>query len=304
MSHDKPLDSTWDDPLPHALTRVRTYLGPPCRECDVAIIAIHGRGDNARDFCDVFVPHLRQFFKSTLEGEVDEDDLTPFQTAREDARLTIRALEAQDAAWFLGHKSQIGSDIAFQGPYIYGSLQKLRSEIEFLNSRGIPNHKIILVGYSQGAIMINTYLIKALEQIASSKSKPAALQVTDQLPIPAKFLAWAGTTFSFGTHFPIKAWPYLEAATSDADSKPSTNQTEEIGFSVESHQQCGLSDRYFTQQEIEDVAAKIANASSKAFGPDEAGIKVSLAMEPGIHAVLPGMIARLIQMIQDVLAQP
>ncbi len=72
---NRPLDLSWDEPLPHALTHTRTYLSTPSASTRVAVIAIHGRGDSARDFADAFVPHLRSFFGSHLQGEVGEDEV-------------------------------------------------------------------------------------------------------------------------------------------------------------------------------------------------------------------------------------
>lgn len=103
---DRPLDLTWDAPLPHALTRTRTYLSTPSSSTQVAIIAIHGRGDNARDFAEAFVPHLRSYFGPHLLGEVEEKD-SPAADSKNDGekglKITLRALEARDGIWFGSH---------------------------------------------------------------------------------------------------------------------------------------------------------------------------------------------------------
>lgn len=99
---DRPLDTTWDDPLPHALTHTRTYLSPPSPHTHVAIIAVHGRGDNAADFCDAFVPHLRAFF-GLADGPVDAEPAPPEQGQ---VSVSVRALDALDGIWFPSHKGK------------------------------------------------------------------------------------------------------------------------------------------------------------------------------------------------------
>lgn len=193
MIEGRPLDLSWEDPLPHALTSTRTYLSRPSSSTQVAIIALHGRGDNARDFAETFVPHLQSFFGSHLFGEIDGNADVDAEDPT-GVRVTLRALEAMDGIWFGTHtrKSRAAlapsmcsvadknrfnttakgeADLSFQGPYVHSSLLKLKQEIESLNKIGIPCSRIILVGFSQGAILVNSYLLRALQLLSSLQSQ-------------------------------------------------------------------------------------------------------------------------------------
>lgn len=106
VDRNRPLDLSWEEPLPHALTPTRTYLSTPCASTQVAIVAIHGRGDSARDFADAFVPHLQSFFGTHLQGEVEDGRAVSSDETEAGSggvRVTLRALEAQDGIWFGTH---------------------------------------------------------------------------------------------------------------------------------------------------------------------------------------------------------
>lgn len=100
------LDGTWEDPLPHALTRTRTYLAAPSARTDVAIIAVHGRGDNGSDFSDAFVPHLCAFFSIALD--------TAALPQQGEVCITVRALDALDGIWFPTHKRESPSSFLLE----------------------------------------------------------------------------------------------------------------------------------------------------------------------------------------------
>lgn len=163
----------------------------------------------------------------------------------------------------------------------------MHDEIAFLQSCGIAPSRMILVGFSQGAILVNTYLIQALQH-------------SDELLVPAKVLAWAGSEFAFDSPFPHKSWCTFPAASAPhdqpLDSLLSHLSVHSSSAQVESHQQCGTADRYFTEDEIQHVALRIARVAHQA----GRSAHVSVAMEPGNHSVLPGMVAKLIQMVQNV----
>lgn len=186
---------------------------------------------------------------------------------------------------------------------MHSSLLKLKDEIESLNRTGIPNSRIVLVGFSQGAILINSYLLRALQLLSQSgaevKVKDGELQNV-ALPLPAYFLGWAGTTFSFQTTFPTQGWPFFaDHSASATDTTSEAAAIEEPQFTIWCHQQCGSSDRYFTQADIEAVTTRISNAGRQASTRcPSLLVKSTAEMEPGVHSVLPGMTAKLIQMIE------
>ncbi|SPO29487.1 uncharacterized protein UTRI_04778_B [Ustilago trichophora] len=306
---DRPLDITWDAPLPHALTRTRTYLSTPSSSTQVAIIAVHGRGDNARDFAEAFVPHLRSYFGPHLLGEVEEDSSTADSDGEEEKglKITLRALEARDGIWFGSHTPKTEDDLAFQGPYAHSSLLELRDEIESLHRIGLPHSKIVLVGFSQGAIIVNSYLLRALQLLCLSKhvKMEHGELVNSPLPIPAYMLGWAGTCFNFETTFPQPGWPRFPTPSTPTSphSHPEKRhkvEQEAAGYTVWCHQQCGSSDRYFAQSDIEAVSSEISKAGERATQACSGlvVVKSTAEMERGAHSILPGMIAKLIQMVQ------
>ncbi len=143
---------------------------------------------------------------------------------------------------------------------MHSSLLKLKDEIESLNRLGIPNSRIVLVGFSQGAILINSYLLRALQLLsqdgAEVEVKDGELQ-NSPLPLPAYFLGWAGTTFSFETTFPTPGWPFLaDPSAAPTGTASDAAAIEEPRYAVWCHQQCGSSDRYFTQADIEAVTKR------------------------------------------------
>lgn len=158
----------------------------------------------------------------------------------------------------------------------------------------------MLVGFSQGAILINSYLLRAL-QLLSQQGAGVSVEKGElreaPLPLPAYFLGWAGTTFSFETTFPTPGWPFfVDSSTSSTAAPSETADADEAGrYTIWSHQQCGLSDRYFTQAEIEAVAKRISIAGRQCPG---VLVTATAEMEPGVHSVLPGMTAKLIQMVK------
>lgn len=317
-SSARPLDLTWDEPLPHALTRTLTYLSPPASSTQCAVIALHGRGDNARDFADAFVPHLRAFFGPHLCEQVGESNPSPSPNGESQGlNISLRVLEARDGIWFGTHNRKSSSpsnrvscpvlltdsngdpakgdaDLDFQGPYVHSSLLRLRTEIEALNSVGIPNSRIVLVGFSQGAILVNAYLLRAIALSSNSSSR-------DRLPLPGYFLGWAGTTFSFEVSFPTPAWPTWSSPPDQIAAGTQEGKGVKKVQQVWSHNQCGSSDRYFSQSDIEAVAKRIQEAGDRSVG---VRVRATAEMEAGAHSVLPGMMAKLIQMIQMAAALP
>lgn len=206
-------------------------------------------------------------------------------------------------------------DLDFQAPYVHSSLLKLRDEIASLNEIGIPNSRIILVGFSQGAILVNSYLLRTLQLLSCSGQQAQVDKgelTNPPLPLPRHFLSWAGTSFSFETTFPDPGWPSFPIASEDAiatsdgideqHDDDNTDADEGEPYSIWCHQQCGSSDRYFSQSDIEAVAKRISQAGQRASEATSSRVRVTSTaeMEPGVHSVLPGMTAMLIQMVQRV----
>lgn len=165
----------------------------------------------------------------------------------------------------------------------------------------------MLVGFSQGAILVNSYLLRCLQLISSSSETRVehGQLVASPLPLPCKILAWAGTGFNFQTTFPDPGWPrFPSSPTASAVPSSQEQRKEDVGgYVVHSHQQCGSSDRYFSSSDITSVADQISKAGREA---EERCtglvVKATAEMEVGGHSVLPGMTATLIEMVQRVIS--
>lgn len=94
---EHPSDAQWDDPLPHSQSPTKFYLSHPVRgQTKAAVIFMHGRGDNANDMVDVFLPFLQQRFGGRMQrlGGSDPEQSTAL------GPLTLIGIEARDNTWY------------------------------------------------------------------------------------------------------------------------------------------------------------------------------------------------------------
>ncbi|PWN50211.1 hypothetical protein IE53DRAFT_106576 [Violaceomyces palustris] len=327
---DQDLGEEWSEPTPHSLTPKRIYLGRPGPHTKVAIIALHGRGEGADDFARVFLPSISSRFGGDGRGllKVDgqdedyilHDDLEQAGSSSDchpRDQVCLISLEARDAVWWPDHhRATHEASWIFNGPYIHSSLQRLEKEIRRLEELGVGRSRIVLLGFSQGAILSNTYLLCALSQLekisaasTSSSDDPPPTPQTTTMPIPANILALAGTIFDADIFYPEKRVPIHNPRGGGGGGEDLASQViqppaeqlhqQEQEALVKLHLHCGLSDRYFTEEEVVDAASIISRAATRAGYGEK--VRVSVQMEVGGHSILGGMLSKLSQVIQSLI---
>jgi hypothetical protein len=109
---------------------------------------------------------------------------------------------------------------------------------------------------------------------------------------PAYVLALAGTRLASLPPFPRRAGTFTaEEAQRSAPPSSAVPDAEHTFVRLI----CGEGDRYFRPAEIHAVAGELA----------QAGVRVSVALEPGVgHIVTPRMVAAVIEAAQELCAQP
>jgi predicted esterase len=289
------IDSAWDDPLPHALSPTRYYLSRPRKGHTKAVaILVHGRGDNCEDFVGSFLPVLSMRYGGKDHRIEDEDD-----DEEVSCKVAIIGIEARDNSWYpQSHNAISPQETKDNAPYQYSSLQKIRQSIILAcEPTGLQPEQVILVGFSQGANLANTYLQIGLSQIAKGGKST--------VPLPGHILPLAGALFKVMPSFPQRQ--YLSPEHKGQFSK------EEDEVSAQCHALrrpkkvvcrliCGTGDRFFSQEEIEDAAATLANESSKV--DDRIDVQISVLMEPRApHTVTNRMLAATIEAIDAALSR-
>ncbi|CAO1616767.1 unnamed protein product [Sympodiomycopsis kandeliae] len=293
----------WDDPLPHTYSPVKHYLSWPNEQrTKAAIIFMHGRGDNADDMVATFLPSLSQRFGGKA-SQVDKDndqheDLGP---------VAVVGIEAMDNVWY--PNSHNATEKVFTDdsePYQYSALHKIRTVISQLNQDcKIPLDNIIFAGFSQGAILIDTYLLAGMKQ-QSSNSK---FDKSEFIPLPGYILSLSGSLFKTPPKFPLRGYISQEHKKEITDIRIRENlhgpQLPRQPEQVVARLLCGTADRHFPQSEIENaaetlqIAAKQLTASAK----NSPQVKISLRFEDGKgHVITPSMVAAVVDSVDQVLS--
>lgn len=88
--------TTRSDDDPHAQSPTKYYLSYPSRShTKAAVILMHGRGDNADDMADVFLPGLHKRYGGK-ESRLDEQS----DREKDHGPVTLVAIEARDHSWY------------------------------------------------------------------------------------------------------------------------------------------------------------------------------------------------------------
>ncbi len=277
------LDLNWDDPLPHALTRRRTYGALPGARTKAALILLHGRGDNARDFAEVFVRAFRQRAPELFPSEDAVDDAD--ESSGSGGGISVVALEARDNAWWpASHTSTDDAAYDYNHPYVWSSLARLHSELTALVELGISPERIIVAGFSQGAIFANTYLQAYLSHAPD----------TQPLLLPRHIFALAGTR-----HARTFAFPQGRKYISDDAEAADREQQRQLArpAAQPAHAQCtvsmicGTHDRYFRVEELEAARDTLQQLHKSSAWADRVELDVHLQLLEGVaHFVTPPMI--------------
>lgn len=154
----------------------------------------------------------------------------------------------------------------------------------------------MLAGFSQGAILSNTYLLAALDLYMSDNAAAAQAHI----PLPGYVLAFAGSLFKTPPLYPRRSISSNDTDTASATATAAFAQPNR----VRSRLICGLTDQYFPLDEIKDAAGALASRSVgiRHLGHD-LDVVVSLALEEGGgHRISPRMIDMVSESVDEILA--
>lgn len=303
-------DSAWDDPLPHTFSPTNFYLSPLKQGQTKAVcIFMHGRSDNIDDMVSVFLPHLSKRYGG-VEGKIPEEDDDEDEDEKEQksvkasskqyesCKVAVIGIEATDYIWYPeSHNAIIDHLTLHNGPYQYASLNKIRQTIlSACETTSLSLDKIILIGFSQGGILSNTYLQAGLDGIAKKEQL---------IPLPGHILALAGSLFKRVPSFPIRHY----ASEDHEKQEASPLQQKQLEKRVKALTQpskitsrliSGTRDQFFSQAEIEEAAGSISLKARPV--KDTIDVQISVLMEPGApHLITNRMIAATIEAIDTVL---
>lgn len=290
-----PHDALWDDPLPHAFSPTKHYLSHPSRShTKAAVIFMHGRGDNANDMVDCFLPTLHKRYGGTLSrlDDLDADD------AQAHGPLAVIGIEAMDNVWYPNSHNATEQVFTQQSePYQFSALTKIKEVILDLHqSVGLPLDKIVFAGFSQGAILGNTYLLAAMNQLLNGQ------EGNETIPLPGYILALAGSLFKTPPQFPIRGYASDEHKNSTAAaSHPAHSITQPKR--IVNRILWGLADRFFSEEEIKSAAGQLSECAKK-LTEKNAGVEVAVSIGPEPdqgHIITPRMVAAVVQSLDAVL---
>lgn len=295
-------DVSWDDPLPHALSPTKRYLSHVQAGLTKAVIIfVHGRDDNIHDMVGLFLPVLALRYgglEALLEVEGGEEKGEEKEKAGE-CRVAVIGIEARDNSWYpASHNAMQEQEVANNQSYQYSSLDKIRTTIlSACEAASLPPSQVVLVGFSQGANLANTYLQAGLADVASQGEKTV-------VPLPGHILALAGSLFKAKPGFPTRQYASAEHQHLVSEEErqcrdrlvalPCTTR-------VVDRLMVGTADRFFTPDEVKEAASALMQASRAVEGLVE--VQVSVAIEPNApHMITNRMMAATIEAIDAVLA--
>lgn len=183
--------------------------------------------------------------------------------------------------------------VANNEPYQYSALDKLRKTLVDLTvNHKIPLSNIVVGGFSQGAILSDTYLLAGLDHLDGANS----------VPLPAYILSFAGSLFKSPPRFPIRGYASADHEKQVTEASKATGGDKEPlqPHKVTVRLLCGLADRFFPQEEIESAAASLVKAGESRKG--QIDVQVSVGLEQGApHIITPRMIAALVESLEEIL---
>jgi len=292
-------DPAWDDPLPHDLSPVNYYLSPLKKGQTKAVaIFMHGRDDNIHDMVGVFLPVLLQRYGGK-EGIINDDDhQEEGGESSTDCKVSIIGIEARDYSWYpASHNATQDHQVIQNDPYQYSALEKIRKTIALAcESTSLGLDRILLIGFSQGANLANTYLKAGLKNLGETNGKPL-------IPLPGQILALAGSLFKSTPSFPVRQY-------ASADHKEQISEQEKRYIDrlvallppkeVIDRLLCGTGDRFFSQDEIKEAASSLVEERDKV--KDEIKVQISVGFEPNApHMITNRMMAATIEAIDLIL---
>lgn len=343
-------DDAWDEPLPHSVSPRKEYLRRALsgrwkgeRRPQAAVVFVHGRGDNIDDMVGVFLPVLARRFgghEGVLPPIEDGNGDDVNEDAQQASPVALVGLEARDNIWYPQSHNVVGEEALINDVYQHSALEKLRTTlVELVYTAQIPVEHIVLVGFSQGAMMANNYVLAALTATAShsrgdSDKKGSASQSAStgaHMPIPGHIFALSGSLFKTQPTFPerrygspvdeathraaLEAELRLVAATASSSEADKTRATAVslCPQTVVLRLLCGNSDRFFKPDEIHAAAATLVDAAKAAAAsapPSSAAsavahaLQVNVGMEPNApHQITGRMIAALVATLDEIVVK-
>ena len=117
--------------LPHENSQVYS-AGAKLDEASAALILLHGRGASAEDILSI-------------------------STVLTQPELAFLAPQADDYTWY---PNRFIFSIEQNEPYLSAALDMVKRLVEHVEAAGIPNEKIFIGGFSQGACLASEYVIR------------------------------------------------------------------------------------------------------------------------------------------------
>ena len=183
----------------------------------------------------------------------------------------------------------------FNGPYIWSALHRLHQELVSLDAEGIQPQRIVIAGFSQGAILANTYLQSLLEESSADHRT---------LLLPRHILALSGTVFSRRAPFASPRKFGNAEEEQEWNHKGSLETVKEPGHSCQVQLLCGDNDRHFRTEQVHAAAEELQSCYSKSALKDSLDINVIAKIENGLpHLVSPTMIKACIDAVTSVTSE-
>lgn len=296
---EEQYDVEWSEPLPHSLAQPKYYLSPISENTKALVIFMHGRGENIDDMVGVFLPTFAKRY-----GGVDDVRLA-IETAN--SSVSLMGLEARDNVWYPQGPVLTAADDKINGPYTFSALELLRTtlrDVVFAAKDPLPASRIIVVGFSQGAILTNAYLVAALEQQNDNANAPT-------LPVPAHIFSLAGSLFGVKPVFPERSG----FGSKEEYHSYQARAEEEVKFAhslahdhpVTIHLLCGDCDRYFPENEIVETGRSFVRLRDDA---RQRGSNVAKFLDIGVgiekgapHTITQRMIAAVLVAVDELVAK-
>jgi len=123
------------------------HAGVPLTEAAVALILLHGRGGSAQDMLD-------------LGHELDAPG------------VVLLAPQAANATWY---PNRFVAPVASNEPWLTSALAVVEEVVQRVVQAGIPLHKTILLGFSQGGCLALEYVARTTQRYGAVVGLSAAL---------------------------------------------------------------------------------------------------------------------------------
>jgi predicted esterase len=174
---------------PHADTNT-LHAGAALDAAALAVILIHGRGASAASI----LPLSRVL--------VDESDAP---------HVAFVAPQAAGGTWyprsFLAPAEQ-------NQPYLDSALTRIDQLVHGIETRGVPRERQLLVGFSQGACLVSTYLYRHPQRLGGAAALIGGIAGDSDVFAPKPAASFAGTPIYFAAADPDPHVPYARAAAS------------------------------------------------------------------------------------------